>query len=129
MRYLLMHRLEETAPEASNPPPEFLAAMGQYMADIGKAGILLTAEGVQHSRTGAKIRQAEGESIITDGPFVETREVIGGFAVVDVRSREEALEWATRYAALFEKVEVEMRLIAEFSEQPEAAQQAFHGEA
>lgn len=118
MRYLLMHSVDETKPDSYNPSPEFMAAMGEFMTEIGKTGILLTAEGVQHSAKGAKIRHTNGRSTVTDGPFTEAREVIGGFAVVDVRSREEALQWATRYAALFDEVTVEVRLIADFSDLP-----------
>ena len=73
MRYLLMHRVDESTPEASNPSPEFMAAMGDFMTEIGKTGVLLTAEGVLPSATGAKVRHSAGKSTVTDGPFTEVR--------------------------------------------------------
>ncbi len=120
MRYLLMHKLDERRPEAYHPSPEFMAGMGEFMTEIGKAGVLLTAEGVLPSATGATVRHAGGKSTVLDGPFTEAREVIGGFALIDVRSREEAVQWATRYAALFDEVEVEVRQVAELSDLPAA---------
>jgi len=122
MRFLLMHKLDETKPEAFNPSPEFVASIGAFMEETTKAGVLLTAEGVLPSATGARVRHAGGSSTVTDGPFTEAREVIGGFALIQVRSKDEAVEWASRYAALFDDVEVEVRQVAEMSDcHPDAA--------
>lgn len=118
MRFLLIHRLDESKPEAWNPSPEFIEKMNEYMGEVMKAGVLLTAEGVLPSATGARVRRSAGQSTVTDGPFAEAREVIGGFALVDVGSKEEAIQWATRFAGLFDDVEVEIRQVAEFSDLP-----------
>lgn len=118
MRFLLIHRLDESKPEAWNPSPEFIEKMNDYMGEVMKAGVLLTAEGVLPSATGARVRRSAGQSTVTDGPFAEAREVIGGFALVDVGSKEEAIQWATRFAGLFDDVEVEIRQVAEFSDLP-----------
>lgn len=118
MRFLLMHRLDESKPEAWNPSPEFIEKMNAYMGEVMKAGVLLTAEGVLPSATGARVRHSGGKNTVTDGPFAEAREVIGGFALIDVGSKEEAIEWATRFADLFDEVEVEIRQVAEFSDLP-----------
>lgn len=119
MRYMLIHTIDESAPEASNPSPEFMEGMGRFMGEVAQAGALLAAEGVQHSSTGARIRHSGGTNTVTDGPFTEAREVIGGFAIIEVKSREEALEWAGRFADLFEEVQVEVRRIVEFSDLPD----------
>lgn len=118
MRFLLIHRLDESKPEAWNPSPEFIEKMNEYMGEVMKAGVLLTAEGVLPSATGARVRRSAGKSTVADGPFAEAREVIGGFALVDVGSKEEAIQWATRFAGLFDDVEVEIRQVAEFSDLP-----------
>jgi hypothetical protein len=116
MRFLLMHRLDESNPIAWNPPPEFIEKIGEFMGEVTKAGVLLAAEGVLPSAKGAKVRQSGSKQTITDGPFTEAKEVIGGFALLQVRSKEEAVEWAARYAALFDEVEVEVRQVAEMED-------------
>jgi hypothetical protein len=114
MRFLMVHRIDETRPDAYSPSPEVIAAMGALMGEMNKAGVLLAAEGVQHSSKGAKVKLSEGKRTVTDGPFSEAKEVIGGFALVQVRSLDEAIEWASRFAETVGDVEVEVRQIAEF---------------
>ena len=116
MRFLLMHRLDESRPEAFNPSPEFIARMGEFIEEVAKAGVLITAEGVLPSATGALVRRAAGQRTVTDGPFTEAKEVIGGFALLQVANKAEAVQWASRFADLFEEVEVEVRQVAEFSD-------------
>jgi hypothetical protein len=118
MRYLLMHKLDESHPIAWNPPAEFIEKMGGFMEEVAKAGVLLAAEGVLPSAKGAKVRHSGGRNTVTDGPFAEAKEVVGGFALLQVRSKEEAIEWASRFAALFGDVdvEVEVRQVAEMED-------------
>ena len=119
MRYLMIHKIDESRPEASNPSPEFQAAMGEFMQDCAESGVLLAAEGVTQSKDGAVLRKTEGGGVtVTDGPFTEAREVVGGFAVVKVESKEQALELAQRFMSLFEEVSVEVRRIYEFEDLP-----------
>jgi hypothetical protein len=124
MRYLLIHKLDETKPEAWNPSPEFIEAMGAFMGECAESGVLLAAEGVHQSSEGALIRKAGGSGTsVTDGPFTEAREVIGGFAVLQVDSREQAIELGERFASLFDEVSVEVRRVMEFEDLPEDIQQ------
>ena len=121
MRFLMMHRLDERAPEAWNPSQEFIEKMGAFIQDSVDKGILITAEGVHPSAKGALVRKARGGGVTaTDGPFTEAKEVIGGFALVTFPDRAEAVAFAERYAELFEEVEVEVRQVVEFDELPSA---------
>ncbi|MEV0806577.1 YciI family protein [Micromonospora sp. NPDC050200] len=122
MRFLMMHRLDERAPEAWNPSQEFIEKMGAFIQDSVDKGILITAEGVLPSETGALVRKARGgASTAADGPFTEAKEVIGGFGLINAKDRAEAVEYAKRYADLFEEVEVEVRQVAEFDDMPAPA--------
>ena len=124
MRYLLIHRLDETQPEAWNPSPEFIDRMGAFMGECAESGILLAAEGVHRSDEGAMItKRSGGVPSVTDGPFTEAREVVGGFAVIDVASKQEAVELGTRFADLFPEVSVEVRRVMEFEDLPADIQQ------
>jgi hypothetical protein len=117
MRFLMMHRLDERAPEAWNPSQEFMEKMGAFIQDSIDKGILITADGVHPSEKGALVRKARGAAITaTDGPFTEAKEVIGGFALINAKDRAEAVEYARRYADLFEEVEVEVRQVVEFGD-------------
>jgi len=117
MRFLMMHRLDERVPEAWNPSQEFMAKMGAFVQDSIDKGILITAEGVHPSEKGALVRKVHDSTITaTDGPFTEAKEVIGGFALVNLPDRAAAVEYAKRYAQMFDEVEIEIRQVAEFDE-------------
>lgn len=119
MRFLMMHRLDESAPEAWNPSPEFIEKMGAFVQDWTERGILITAEGVHPSEKGAIVRKPRGASpAATDGPFTEAKEVIGGFALVNATDRAQAVEYARQYADLFDEIEVEVRQVVEFDDLP-----------
>ncbi|WP_410623301.1 YciI family protein [Amycolatopsis sp. cmx-8-4] len=125
MRFLMMHRLDESAPEAWDPAPEFIEKMGAFIQESMGNGRLITAEGVHPSATGALIRKPRGAGVrgaavrVTDGPFAEAKEVIGGFALINAEDRADAVEFAKSYAELFEaEVEVEVRQVVEFDEIP-----------
>src|SRR5919199_5103631 len=122
MRFLMMHRLDERAPEAWNPSPEFIETMGAFVQDWTDRGILITAEGVHPSAKGALVRKARGGAIsATDGPFTEAKEVIGGFGLINAADRAEAVAYARQYADLFDEVEVEVRQVVEFDDLPAPA--------
>ena len=78
------------------PSREDLEIMGKYNEELVKAGVLLDAAGLQPSSKGAKVTFPGGKAQVTDGPFVETKELIAGYWMIDVKSREEAIEWAKR---------------------------------
>ena len=117
MRFLMMHRLDERKPEAWNPSPEFIEKMGAFVQDSLDKGILITAEGVHPSEKGSLVRK-EKSITVTDGPFTEAKEVIGGFALINAKDRAEAVEFAKKYAEMFDEVEVEVRQVVEFEDLP-----------
>jgi hypothetical protein len=110
MRFLLLHKINENIPTAYDPSPEFIEKMGQFIGEVAKTGALLAADGLTHSKNGARIVVSNGRRDVIDGPFTEAKEVIGGYAIVDLRSKEEAIELGSRFAALFDHdIEVEVR--------------------
>ena len=110
MRFLAIHRSKETG---IPPSPENMAAMGKLIEEMAKAGVLLATEGCQPSSKGARVRISGGSFAVTDGPFTETKEVIGGFALFQVKSKEEAIEWTKRFLKLVGDGESEIREIYE----------------
>ena len=122
MRFLMVHRLDESAPEAWNPSQEFIEKIGAMIQGWIDKGILITAEGVLPSEKGALVRKGRDAAItVTDGPFTEAKEVIGGFALINAEDRAQAVEYAQQYADLFAEIEVEVRQIAEFDDLPAPA--------
>ncbi|HEX2133193.1 MAG TPA: YciI family protein [Actinophytocola sp.] len=111
MRFLMMHRLDERNAEAWNPSPEFVERLGAFIQESAAKGILITGEGVHPSEKGALVRKpVDGEARVTDGPFTEAKEVIGGFALINAKDRAEAVEFAKEYVDLFATVEVEIEI-------------------
>jgi hypothetical protein len=110
MRFLAIYRSVETGIPRS---AENMAAMGKLIDEMSKAGILLATEGCQPSSKGARVRISGGKFSVTDGPFTETKEVIGGFALFQVKSKEEAIEWTKRFLQLAGDGESEIRQIYE----------------
>jgi hypothetical protein len=93
------------------PDEQILAAMGKYNEELAKSGALLAGEGLQASSKGARITYSGRDRSVTDGPFTETKELIAGFWIIKVHSKEEAIEWAKRVP--FQEGEVELRQIFE----------------
>ncbi|HEX2316243.1 MAG TPA: YciI family protein [Thermomonospora sp.] len=117
MRFMLMHKLDESRPELFRPTPEFMAAMGRFMQEATEAGVLLTGEGLRPTSEGAaRITVSDGKQTVTDGPFTETKELIAGFALIQAASLEEAVKWGRRFAELFDDVEVDVRRVAEMAD-------------
>jgi hypothetical protein len=118
MRYMLMHKLDENAPGAFSPSLEFQQEMGSFIQEAVQAGVFLMGEGLlPTSVESARITLTDGKRELLDGPFAESKELIAGFALLQVRSKEEAVEWASRFVDLFEKtgldIEVDVRPVAE----------------
>jgi hypothetical protein len=101
--------------EAGMPPdPQLMAGMGKLTEEMTKAGVLLASEGLQPSSKGTRIRYSGGKRVVTDGPFAETRELIGGYAILQTKSKEEAIQLANRVVDVHIKAgiaefELEMR--------------------
>jgi hypothetical protein len=111
MRYLGIYR--PAAPEGTPPTQEDLAAMGNLIEEMTKAGVLLATEGCQPSSKGARVRYKNGKFTVIDGPFTESKELIAGFALFQVKSKEEAVEWTKRFLEVAGEGESEIRQIYE----------------
>lgn len=97
MRFMTMVK----AAEHSGPPPQGLMdAIARLGAEAAKAGVMVETGGLLPSALGARVRLAKGRLAVTDGPFTEAKEVIGGYAVFEVQSKQEAIEWASRFMQL-----------------------------
>jgi hypothetical protein len=103
------------------PDSEMIKTMMKYNYELGKAGVLLALEGLHPQSTGARVSYKGGKPTVTDGPFAEVKEVFGGFWLLDVRSRDEAIEWARRCPAGVNDV-IEIRQVYEMSEAPQDVQ-------
>ncbi|MEV8375075.1 YciI family protein [Kribbella sp. NPDC056861] len=112
MRYMIINKADADTEAGRMVSQQVGEAVGKVVDDLSKAGVLLFAEGVHRSSLGARVKVAQGKRTVTDGPFAETKELIGGIIVVDVRSRDEAVEWAGRLAEALD-AEVEVRRVVE----------------
>lgn len=95
MRFLSMIRVNENL--GLVPSEQLMADMGKLMQEMTEAGVLLDTAGLRPSSEGTRIRLTRGKLSVTDGPFSESKEVIGGFALIQAGTREEAIEWAQRF--------------------------------
>jgi hypothetical protein len=111
MRFMLIVKADQASEAGVPPSREMLTKMGKFNAELVKAGVLLAAEGLQASSKGARVTFSGGKPSVVDGPFTETKELIAGFWLVQVKSRDEAIEWIKR--APFENAVVEIRQVFE----------------
>jgi len=110
MRVLCLYK--PGTPETDRPPTqEEMEAMGKLIGDMAKAGVLLAAEGCLPTSRGSRVRIDGGKFTVTDGPFPETKELIAGFCMMQVRSKEEAVEWAKRFLSVVGEGTSELRLL------------------
>jgi hypothetical protein len=99
MRYMTMIKSVENSP-AGAPPLELMQAIAKLGEEATKAGVMVQNGGLGPSATGARVRISGGKLSVTDGPFAESKEIVGGFAVYDVKSKEEVVEWTKRFMQL-----------------------------
>jgi hypothetical protein len=111
MRFMVLVKASPESEAGVLPSTELLAAMGRYNEELAKAGVILAGEGLHPSSKGARVRFEGAQRIVTDGPFPEAKELIAGFWLWRVNSKEEAIEWLKR--APFEGTEVELRQVFE----------------
>ena len=119
MRFMIIVRANALSESGAVPDEKLMAAMATYHEELVKAGILLDANGLQPSSKGWKVRYAGGKRTVVDGPFADTKELIAGYTLIQVRSREEAMEWARRYPAPFGEGadgEIEVRQLYELDD-------------
>src|SRR3989449_4918856 len=96
MRFMVLVKADKNSEAGVMPSQQLLTAMGKYNEELAKAGVLLAAEGLHPSSKGARVRFAGGKKTVIDGPFTETKELIAGFWLWQVKSKEEAIEWLKR---------------------------------
>jgi len=111
MRFMVIVKADRNSEAGVMPTQELLAEMGKYNEELVKAGVMLAGEGLQASAKGARVRFSGDKRSVIDGPFAETKELVAGFWLWQVRSKEEAIEWLKR--APFAEGEVEIRQIFE----------------
>jgi hypothetical protein len=99
MRFMTMVKAMENSP-AGPPPPALYQAIARLGEEATRAGVMVQNGGLGPTATGARVRVAGGKLTVTDGPFTEAKEVVGGFAVYDVKTKEEAVEWTRRFMQL-----------------------------
>ncbi len=116
MRYMVMHYETQDMEDGVLPSPEQQAAIGKYMQEAAMSGVLLTGEGVAPSSAGARVQVDNGTVRVIDGPFAEAKELIAGFAILEVDSLAEAVEHARRFALLVGAERVDVRRVMEFED-------------
>jgi hypothetical protein len=121
MRFLILVKANKDSEAGVLPDEKLLTEMGQFNEELVKAGVMLVAEGLQPSSKGARVKFSGVKRTVIDGPFAETKELIAGFWLWEVKSREEAIEWAKRIPnPTGEDGEVEIRQVYEAGELGEA---------
>ena len=116
----------ESAPPDVRLDPERVAAMMRYNEALKDAGVLITLDGLHPPSTGARVSFAGGTPVVTDGPFAETKEVLGGYWMIEVASRDEAIAWAKRCPASENEI-IEIRQVQEMADFSDDVQQALAG--
>jgi hypothetical protein len=125
MRFMMLMMpkgYDKAAPDAM-PDPKAVAAMMKYNESLQKAGVLLALDGLHPPSAGVRVSFTGGKPKVTDGPFVEAKEVVGGYWMIQVKSKEEAIEWASRCPGSDNEV-IEVRQVHEMSEFPPDVQEA-----
>ena len=111
MRVMVIVKANKESESGVLPGREILTEMGKFNEELVKAGVMLAAEGLHASSKGARVKFSKGKRTVIDGPFAETKELVAGFWLWQVKSKEEAIEWLKR--APFEDTEVEIRQVFE----------------
>jgi len=117
MRFMIIVKASKGSEAGVMPEEALLSAMADYHAELAKAGILLDANGLHPTSQGFRIKYEGGKRRVVDGPFAETKELIAGYTIIQVKSREEALEWARRFPNPHnEDGEIEIRQLFELED-------------
>jgi hypothetical protein len=115
MRFMIIRKADKHTEAGEMPSEKLLAAMVDYNEQLVKAGVMRAGEGLHPSSKGFRMKLAGGKPVIMDGPFTEAKELVAGFSIIEVKSREEAMEWVKRWPAadLEGGAELEIRQIFE----------------
>jgi hypothetical protein len=114
-RYIAMHKASAKTEAGGPPTAAQMEAMGKLIGEMARAGVLLATASLESSSRAVRLRNFGGKRTLVDGPFAESKELVGGFAIVDLDSRDEAIEWAQRYADVLGEVELDIRPVAGWS--------------
>jgi hypothetical protein len=121
MRFMVMVKANDETEAGVMPSQELLTEMGRYNEELVKAGVMLAGEGLQPSSKGARVRFSGKDRTVIDGPFAETKELIAGFWLIQVKSLDEAIEWVKRCPNPMEgESEIEIRQVFELDDFGEA---------
>src|SRR5882757_3385407 len=123
---LMIPKGYETAAPGTMPSADAVAAMMKYNEALKDAGVLITLDGLHPPSSGARVTFAGGKPVVTDGPFAESKEVLGGYWMIDVKSRQEAIEWAKKCPASANEI-IEIRQVQEMADFPPEVQKAAAG--
>jgi len=123
MRFMMIMYPGPMDEEDWAPSAEDVAAMSKYNEELTKAGVLLSLDGLQPAGEGARVRFRGGKATVTDGPFSEAKEVVGGYWMIQAKSKEEAVEWASRCPGSEDDF-IEVRRVYEMSDFPEDVREA-----
>jgi hypothetical protein len=113
LRVLVLKKADAASEAGAPRSPEVVVKLSALFDDMKRAGVFLGAEGLKSSATGARLRAVGGKHTWTDGPFAESKELVSGFTIIKVDSKQEAIEWATRYANILGDIEVDVREVFE----------------
>ena len=114
MRFMILMKSDQTTESGVLPSEEILAEMGRYNEELVKAGVMLAGEGLHPSSKGARVTFTDGRPVVTDGPFTEAKELVAGFWILQVKSKEEAIEWVKRCPHPAEgEMQIEIRQVFE----------------
>ena len=119
MRFMIMVKANKESEAGVMPEEKLIAAMTDYHEELAKAGVLLDASGLQPTSKGWRIKYSGGKHTVVDGPFTESKELIAGYTLIQVKSREEALEWTKRFPSPFgadAQGEIEVRQLFELDD-------------
>jgi hypothetical protein len=114
MRILGLMKADAESEAGTPPSPELLEKMGTFMEEVSKAGVLLATDGLQPSAKGKRIKLVDGKVTVIDGPFTESKELVASYALFEVKTMEEAIEWTTRFLNVLGEGECELRPVEEF---------------
>ena len=110
MRFMILRKADKQTEAGMMPNQKLLEAMGAYIEEMTKAGVMLAGEGLKPTSKGARVKFRRGKPTVTDGPFTESKEVIAGYCLIQVASLQEAIDWVRRWPALDGDGEVEIEI-------------------
>jgi hypothetical protein len=119
MRFMIIVKATDDSEAGAKPEEKLMAALASYHEELARAGVLLDANGLQPSSKGFRVRYAGGKRVgLVDGPFTETKELVAGYTVIEVKSRAEAVEWTKRFPAPMggKDAEIEIRQVYELED-------------